>query len=272
MTKKLKALPAVAIIAVVCLFDLWQVNKNYLNDGMFRSDSIKEETHAKTPLDDYLLQDKTLDYRVLNMPYDDRQLSTVFNENQTSYYHKSVGGYHAAKMQRYQDLIDSCIVREMMAINYYAPQINYQLDSIDSDMIMPVLNMLNTRYVVVKTDKGLMPMLNSHTCGNAWFVDKVSYVGTAKEELAALNETELRHEAVADKQFEKILGQAAAQDSTSSVQLESYEPNHLVELDFHPATIKTTETVAYVAMVILVLLLLGIIFIEWRKSKKSSKA
>ena len=151
----------------------------------------------------------------------------------------------------------------------------------------------------------------------------MSYVGTAKEELAALNETELRHEAVADKQFEKILGQAAAQDSTSSVQLESYEPNHLVynvesktggvlvfseiyypswtatvdgkpvelgrvnyvlraihidggkhkvELDFHPATIKTTETVAYVAMVILVLLLLGIIFIEWRKSKKSSKA
>ena len=322
MTKKLKALPAIAIIAVVCLFDLWQVNKNYLNDGMFRSDSIKEETHAKTPLDDYLLQDNTLDYRVLNMPYDERGLSTVFNENQTSYYHKSVGGYHAAKMQRYQDLIDSCIIREMMAINYYAPQIGYQLDSIDSDMLMPVLNMLNTRYVVVKTDKGLMPMLNSNTCGNAWFVDKVNYVATADEELAALEQTDLRHEAVADKQFEKVIGQAAQQDSTSTVKLESYAPNHLVynvesktggvlvfseiyypawtatvdgkpadigrvnyvlraihidggkhkvELDFHPATISTTEIVAYIAMAVIVLLLIGILFLEWKKEQKEQK-
>ena len=322
MTKKLKALPAIAIIAVVCLFDLWQVNKNYLNDGMFRSDSIKEETHAKTPLDDYLLQDNTLDYRVLNMPYDERGLSTVFNENQTSYYHKSVGGYHAAKMQRYQDLIDSCIIREMMAINYYAPQIGYQLDSIDSDMLMPVLNMLNTRYVVVKTDKGLMPMLNSNTCGNAWFVDKVNYVATADEELAALEQTDLRHEAVADKQFEKVIGQAAQQDSTSTVKLESYAPNHLVynvesktggvlvfseiyypawtatvdgkpadigrvnyvlraihidggkhkvELDFHPATISTTEIVAYIAMAVIVLLLIGILFLEWKKKQKEQK-
>ena len=322
MTKKLKALPAIAIIAVVCLFDLWQVNKNYLNDGMFRSDSIKEETHAKTPLDDYLLQDKTQDYRVLNMPYDERQLTTVFNENQTSYYHKSVGGYHAAKMQRYQDIIDSCIIREMLTVNYYAPQLNYQLDSIDTDLMMPVLNMLNTRYVVVKTPQGLMPMLNSNTCGNAWFVDKVSYVGSAKEELEALNKTNLRHEAVADKQFEKVLGQAAEQDSTSVVTLESYKPNHLVydvesnnggvlvfseiyypswtatvdgkpvelgrvnyvlralhidggkhkvELDFHPASIAKTETVAYIAMALIVLLLAGIIFMEWRKNKKSHK-
>ena len=321
MTKKLKALYAVGIIAVVCLFDLWQVNKNYLNDGMFRSDSIKEETHAKTPLDDYLLKDKTLDYRVLNMPYDDQQLSMVFNENQTSYYHKSVGGYHAAKMQRYQDLIDSCIIREMIAINHYAPQIGYQLDSVPTDMFMPVLNMLNTRYVVVKTPEGIWPMLNSNTCGNAWFVDKVSYVGSAKEELAALRQTDLRHEAVSDKQFEKILGQAAKQDSTSSVTIESYSPDHLVynvdskaggvlvfseiyypawtatidgkpvelgrvnyvlralhieggkhkvELDFHPATISTTETVAYVAMAILVLLLLGILFLEWKRSKSNN--
>ena len=323
MTKKLKELPVIAIIGVVCLFDLWQVNKNYLNDGMFRSDSIKEETHAKTPLDDYLLQDKTLDYRVLNMPYDERQLSAVFNENQTSYYHKSVGGYHAAKMQRYQDLIDSCIIREMMAINYYVPQINYQLDSVPTDMFMPVLNMLNTRYVVVMTPQGLMPMQNNNTCGNAWFVDKVNYVATPDEELAALEQTDLRHEAVADKQFEKVIGQAAQQDSTSTATLESYTPNHLVynvesqtggvlvfseiyypawtatvdgkpvdvgrvnyvlraihidggkhkvELDFHPATINTTETIAYIAMAVIVLLLLCIIFLEWRKNKKTSKA
>ena len=164
-------------------------------------------------------------------------------------------------------------------------------------------------------------MLNSNTCGNAWFVDKVSYVGSAKEELAALRQTDLRHEAVSDKQFEKILGQAAKQDSTSSVTIESYSPDHLVynvdsktggvlvfseiyypawtatvdgkpvelgrvnyvlralhieggkhkvELDFHPATISTTETVAYVAMAILVLLLLGILFLEWKRSKSNN--
>jgi len=178
--------------------------------------------------------------------------------------------------------------------------------------------MLNTRYVVVKTPQGLMPMLNSNTSGNAWFVNKVSYVGSAKEELAALRQTDLRHEAVADKQFEKVLGQAAQQDSTSAVTLESYEPNHLiynvesnsggvlvfseiyypawtatidgkpaelgrvnyvlralhidggkhkVELDFQPATIHTTETIAYVAMAVIVLLLLAIIFLTWRKRK-----
>ena len=321
MTKKLKALPAVAAIAVVCLFDLWQVNKCYLNDGMFRSDSIKEETHAKTPLDEFLLKDNTLDYRVLNMPYDENQLSMVFNENQTSYYHKSVGGYHAAKMQRYQDLIDSCIYREMMAVNYYAPQIGYQLDSVPTDQFMPVLNMLNTRYIVVKTPEGIWPIQNNQTYGHAWFVNKVNYVASANEELAALHQIDLRHEAVSDKQFEKVLGQAAAQDSTATVTLESYTPNHLVynvdskaggvlvfseiyypawmatvdgkpvelgrvnyvlramhidggqhkvELDFHPATISTTETIAYVAMALLVLLLIGIIFIEWRKRKSTT--
>ena len=229
MTKRLKALPTVAIIAVLCLFDLWQVNKNYLNDGMFRDKSIIEETHRMTPLDEYLLQDKTLDYRVLNMPYDDRQLSAAFNENNTSYYHKSVGGYHAAKMQRYQDLIDHCLYREMQNVNHIAPLVNYDLDSLGSeaDMVMPVLNMLNTRYIVVKREQGIWPMLNNHAFGNAWFVDNIKYVPSPDAEISALQTTELRHEAVADKQFEAVLGQAAAQDSTTRVQLTSYAPNRL---------------------------------------------
>ena len=319
MTKKLKAFYAVAIIAVVALFDLWQVNKNYLNDGMFRSSSIVEETHRKTPLDEFLLQDKTLDYRVLNMPYDMQQLSTVFNENQTSYYHKSVGGYHAAKMQRYQDLIDSCLFQEMAMVNYYVPQVGYQLDSLPGDEIMPVLNMLNTRYIVVKAEGGVLPMTNNWAYGNAWMVDDIQYVDTPNEELAALKTLDLRHVAVADKRFEKTLGQAAPQDSTTQVTLTSYEPNHLVydvssakggvlvfseiyypawtatvdgkavelgrvnyvlralhvdggkhkvELDFHPQSVQTTNTIAYIAEVSLLLLVVLIIVMYVRKRKK----
>jgi len=227
MTKRLKAVPTVAVIAAVCLVDLWMVNKRYLNDGMFRDESIRQTTHQKTPLDDFLLQDQTPDYRVLNMPYDNQQLSAVFNENQTSYYHKSIGGYHAAKLQRYQDLIDSCLLREMVSINQVAPQAGYQLDSVDTDLFMPVLNMLNTRYVVVKTPQGIWPMKNEHTCGNAWLVDRLTYVDSPRQELMALHQTDLRHEAVADRRFEQQLGQAAQQDSLSNVTLDSYEPNLL---------------------------------------------
>ncbi|MBR1414595.1 MAG: YfhO family protein [Prevotella sp.] len=226
-TKRLKALPTVAAIAVVCLVDLWTVNKNYLNDSMFRDASIKEKTHQKTALDNFLLEDRTPDYRVLNMPYPTERLSTVFNENQTSYYHKSVGGYHAAKLQRYQDLIDSCLYQEMMAINQIMPQAAYQLDSVPTDQFMPVLNMLNTRYVVVRTQEGIWPMQNNQAYGNAWFVDHVDYVANANEELAALHQLELRHEAVADKRFEQELGQPAALDSAATVHLDSYEPNRL---------------------------------------------
>ena len=224
----LKARPAVVLVALVCLIDLWTVNKRYLNDSMFRDASIRERTHQKTPLDDFLLQDQTLDYRVLNMPYDASRISNVFNENETSYRHKSVGGYHAAKLQRYQDLIDSCLYREMMAINYMVPQAGYQLDSLPTDQFMPVLNMLNTRWVVVKTDDNhLAPMLNEQAFGNAWMVDKVNYVETANEELAALTELPLRHEAVADKQFADVLGESVPQDSLCRVTLDSYQPNQL---------------------------------------------
>jgi hypothetical protein len=115
-----------------------------------------------------------------------------------------------------------------MAINYMVPQAGYQLDSLPTDQFMPVLNMLNTRWVVVKTDDNhLAPMLNEQAFGNAWMVDKVNYVETANEELAALTELPLRHEAVADKQFADVLGESVPQDSLCRVTLDSYQPNQL---------------------------------------------
>ena len=116
----------------------------------------------------------------------------------------------------------------MTNLLYVMPQVGYQLDSVQADELMPVLNMLNTRYVVMLTDdERLAPMLNHQAFGNAWMVKQVNYVGSASEELSALHQTDLRHVAVADKQFQQTLGQSVVQDSTTQVRLDSYAPNHL---------------------------------------------
>jgi len=214
--RKLKAMPLVAVLAVVCFVDLWQINKRYLNDSMFRDQSVKAEAHQQTQLDAYLLKDQTLDYRVLNLT------TNPFNENNTSYYHKSVGGYHAAKLGRYQNLIDSCLMKEMG----YAQQAVMLPDSV-SDQYIPVINMLNTRYVIGVAEDRAVPLRNENAFGNAWLVNKVHYVDNANEELAALYQVDLRHEAVADKRFQTVLGQGASQDSTTMVRMDSYEPNRL---------------------------------------------
>lgn len=216
--RKLKALPTVGLIAVLCLVDLWMVNKRYLNDGMFVDASVRQTSHAIKPVNEAILQDKDPDFRVLNF------ISDTFNENETSYYHKSVGGYHAAKLGRYNELISAYISPEMEAAIEAFQTVGLQMDSIRGDSLWPVINMLNTRYFIVSET---MPLPNPYAQGNAWFVNKVSYVADANQELAGLRQADLRHEAVADKQFETVLGQATALDSAATVRLDSYEPNEL---------------------------------------------
>ena len=216
--RKLKALPMVGLLIALCLFDLWQVNKRYLNDKMFVDASIKQTAHAIKPVNEAILQDKSLDYRVLNF------ISDTFNENETSYYHKSVGGYHAAKLGRYNELISAYIHPEMQKAVEAIQQAQGRMDSIPGDSLFPVINMLNTKYFIVSET---LPLLNPYAQGNAWLVDKVTYVDDANGELAGLGKVSLSHEAVADKKFEKVLGQAAPQDSLSKVTLDFYEPNQL---------------------------------------------
>ena len=215
----LKALPTVVIIAVVCLADLWLVNKRYLNDSMFQPARQVQHVRQPTDADKAILADQSLDYRVLNLEGD------VFNENQTSYYHKSVGGYHAAKLQRYQDLIDAYIAPERERVFNAIKTYNADLSQAPGDSLWPVLNMLNTKYLLAASSNFYAQ--NPWAQGNAWFVDKVVYVGNANEEISALGQLDLRREAVADKKFEGIVGQPAAADSTASVTLTSYEPNRL---------------------------------------------
>jgi len=220
--QKLRSEWMTAALVVLCLFDMWQVNKRYLNDEMFVPASVREQPINKTPAIDHILQDKSLDFRVLNLA------TSTFNENETSFYLKSIGGYHAAKLRRYQELADAYIQREMNGVMQAISQAAGDMTLVKGDSIYPVLNMLNTKYFILPLQGGQsVPLENPYTYGNAWLVDKIHYVANANEELDALGRLNLRNEAVADQKFKEALGESVDQDSVSIVRIKAYEPNQL---------------------------------------------
>ena len=220
--RKLKAEYTIGAILVLCLIDLWQVNKRYLNDEMFVPQSEREAPQQMSQTDELILRDKALDYRVLNLA------SNTFNENETSYYHKSIGGYHAAKLRRYQEMIEQYISPEMQRLMNAVAEAGGDMTQVKGDSICPVINMLNTRYFVFPLQGGqTVPIQNPYALGNAWFVDKISYAKNANEEILKVGQIDLRHEAVADEKFQAQLGDAVTQDTTSTVDIKSYEPNQL---------------------------------------------
>ena len=221
LTKKMKATYAVGAILVLCLIDMWQVDKRYLNDEMFVEKSQRDAPQPMTATDKQILQDKSLDYRVLNLA------SNTFNENETSSYHKSIGGYHAAKLRRYQEMIDAYIAPEMQKLMPAIADAQCDMTKVAGDSLYPVLNMLNTKYVIMPLQGGqTVPIQNPYAYGNAWFVDKVNYVDNANQEIDMIGKLNLRHEAVADKKFQQQLGAAVDQEN-AVVTIKSYEPNHL---------------------------------------------
>ena len=220
--RKLRAEWLVGILTVLCLFDMWQVNKRYLNDEMFVSKTVREEPIQKSTAIDHILQDKTLDFRVLNLA------SNTFNENETSFYVKSIGGYHAAKLRRYQELIDAYISKEMEQTFSAIAEAEGDMTLVKGDSVFPVLNMLNTKYFILPLQGGqTVPVENPYAYGNAWLVDKVTYVDNANQELDGIARLNLRHEAIADKKFKEQLGESIVQDTLSVVRIKSYEPNQL---------------------------------------------
>ncbi len=222
MMGKLKKEYGIGIILVLCLVDMWTVNKRYLNDSMFVSKSVREAPMQKSEAIDHILQDKSLDYRVLNLS------TSTFNENETSFYLKSIGGYHPAKLRRYQELIDAHIQPEMQRLYGALNKAAGDMTQVNGDSVFPVLNMLNTKYFILPLQGGRsVPLENPYTYGNAWFVDKIHYVDNANQELDMTGKLSLRHEAVADKKFQKQLGEAVVQDTSSLVRITAYEPNKL---------------------------------------------
>ena len=219
---KLKKEYTIGILLVLCLVDLWTVNKRYLNDEMFVPKSEREAPQEKTQTDELILRDETLDYRVLNLA------SNTFNENETSYYHKSIGGYHAAKLRRYQEMIEAYINPEMQQLFKAVGEAAGDMTQVNGDSICPVLNMLNTRYFIFPLEGGqTVPIQNPYVYGNAWFVDQIRYVDNANAELEGIAKLDPRHQAVADARFKAQLGEAVVQDTASVVTITSYEPNRL---------------------------------------------
>lgn len=221
---KLRNSLTIAGITILCLADMWGVNKRYLNDAQFVPHSIRTETFTKTNTDELILQDTSLDYRVLNFA------TSTFDDNNTSYWHKSVGGYHPAKLRRYQEMIEHHISPEMQAAYKAIATAGGEMDSVDANKFR-VLNMLNTKYFIFPAgqQRQTVPILNPHAYGNAWFVNKVQYVNNANEEIDALDSIIPTETAVVDARFKDVLKGTTEsyKDSLSSIRLTSYTPNRL---------------------------------------------
>lgn len=224
LKKWLKSEYMVGALILLCVFDMWSVNKRYLNDEMFVNPTIRDEVQPMTEADEEILKDQSDcgNYRVLNFS------SNTFNENNTSYYHKSIGGYHAAKLQRYQDMIQHYITPEMTTAGQAIAEAGGDMDMVPGDSLMPVLNMLNMRYMIFGVGENkTLAVKNPYAMGNAWFVDKVNFVDDANQEFYGLEKINLRTTAIADKKFADALKCEASDTINGSAKITSYAPNHL---------------------------------------------
>lgn len=202
LKEKIKFPYMVALCGVLVLADMWPVNKRFFNDDNFVSKKEDTAYFAKQPYEEQILQDPELYFRVFNVA------SNTFNDARTSYYLKSVGGYHAAKLRRYQDLIDQHL----------------------STGNQSVVDMLNVKYLIGQTESGRLGIQENTTrLGNAWFVDRVEWVDTPDQESDLLHELDLATTAVADKRFASLVGDRSAtpSDAQASITLTSYAPDVL---------------------------------------------
>ncbi len=207
-------------ITVLCLGDMWSINKRYLSDKDFVTSSKRLEAVQETQTDKMILQDKTLDYRVLNLA------GNTFNENNTSYWHKSVGGYHAVKLRRYQEMIEYHLSPEIQYLMKTVPQVQGDMSKVVPDSFK-VINMLNTKYFIFGVQNGTLPLPNPYAYGNAWFVKDVEYVKTANDEIESIYKISPKTTAVVNEKYKPALGYANAADSSATIKLISYAPNHL---------------------------------------------
>ncbi|MES2513218.1 MAG: YfhO family protein [Bacteroidota bacterium] len=221
--KKLKPELFFATMGIFLMADLWPVAGRYLDNKNFVPKAQYDAPPAKTQADEDILKDKTLDYRVLNLS------ASTFNDAATSYYHKSVGGYHGAKLKKYQEIIDFHLDKEISAF-YDGLNAAVQTDStMEIHMAkLGVLNMLNTKYVVVPTKEQAVAIPNPQANGNAWFVKNIKTVANADSEIVALYGLNTKREAVIQEKNKTIVPAANSYNADGKITLQSYKPNDLV--------------------------------------------
>ena len=216
LVKKLKDKVFFGILAFLILADLWMVDKHYLNNSNFVSSREASAQLQPTPADQEILKDKDLSYRVL-------PLQNPWADSRASYFHKNVGGYHAAKLRRYQEMIE----------HHFSPEIEKMITGLqgpkpESDVFasLKTLNMMNTRYFIY--DLNSQPLRNPYAMGNAWLVSNYEMVPDADAEIEALNAIDVRSSAVIDNRYAPFIeGKTLTTDSAANIQLIEYQPNYL---------------------------------------------
>ncbi len=205
---------SIALIGFFILLDLAPVAKRYLNEDNFSAPRPKQLVQ-KGPADEFILQDQS-QFRVLDLSVN------IFNDASPSFYHKNIGGYHAAKLRRYQELINMQLEREIGTLAT-AGSVEELIEIMEG---LNILNMLNLKYIIF--NKQAQPILNPYQNGNAWFVEKINIAKDANEEMRMLGEIDTKKELVVDQAVSSVLPSEILPDSTASIELISYKPNHLV--------------------------------------------
>lgn len=214
---KLKATYALAIGVFLVVVDLWPIDKKYMNNDNFVAKSKVEKPYTASKADQEILKDNDPDFRVLNLTV------SPFQDASTSYFHKSLGGYHGAKMERYQELFDHQLFPEIRRLigGFQNPaNMDSTLNSLE------VVNMLNTRYVIY--DPNSAPLQNPYALGNAWFVNDFKTIANANEEIDALKNFKAGEEAIVDERFaDQLKDVKIGTGHNSKIKLDEYKPNYL---------------------------------------------
>lgn len=217
---KLKAIPLLTILAILIVIDMFPIDKRYLNKSNYISKKQYETPFSVTAADKFIISDQEQDFRVLNISKD------VFNDASTSYYHKSIGGYHGAKLRRYQDLISGYIKPELESLRLEASKAQSQYDIERALSNKKTLNMLNTKYIIYNGNS--QPIENPHRMGNAWIVSDIVSVSTANQEFEALADIDIERQAIIHEEFNNELRGYVSKDTIiGSIALTSYAPNEL---------------------------------------------
>jgi cbb3-type cytochrome oxidase subunit 3 len=221
LNRKIKLEIFVVALGIFVLADMWPVAMRYLSKNNYVPKSSGETVFAKSKADEFILQDKSPDYRVLNYSVD------AFNDGSTSYWHKSIGGYHGAKLKRYKELIDFQIEKDIRNLMTGLRTFGVSDSSLRAAFSKTqVLNMLNTKYVIFQEDAP--PLVNPDINGNAWFVKDIVTVGTADDEILRLGEINTKESAVMNIKYSETIGGFKPQyDPAGTIKLTSYQPNKL---------------------------------------------